>query len=152
MPPKFTMNKISTCKIKTRSNHAVVWPWERLTHSPHSSPDSDQTQSHFRVFLLAFLSVWNIPLRALDSWLLLIIQIFFFYVDHLKSLYWICYNIVSVLWFWCFGHEACEILVPRPQIKPSSSALESEVLTTVLPESPSLFRFLLWCLFSAVTI
>ena len=64
---------------------------------------------------------------------------FFFYVDHFKSLYWICYNIVSVLWFWCFGHKACETLVPRPRIKPLPSALENEVLTTLS---------ICWCCFS----
>ena len=33
------------------------------------------------------------------------------------SLYWTCYNIVSVL---CFGHKACEILATWPGIEPTS--------------------------------
>ena len=29
--------------------------------------------------------------------------------------------------FWFFGHEACGILAPRPEIKPAPPAMESEV-------------------------
>ena len=50
----------------------------------------------------------------------------------LKSLYLICYNIASVL-FWFFGREACGILVPQQGIKPIPGALEGKVLTTALP-------------------
>ena len=32
--------------------------------------------------------------------------------------------------FWFLGHKACEILAPRPGIKPVLPALEGEVLTT----------------------
>ena len=32
--------------------------------------------------------------------------------------------------FWFFGHEACGILAPRPEIKPAPPALEGEVLIT----------------------
>jgi len=35
--------------------------------------------------------------------------------------------------FWFFGHEACGILIPRPEIKPASSVLEGEILTTLSP-------------------
>ena len=35
--------------------------------------------------------------------------------------------------FWFFGHEACEILVPWPRMKPAALALEGEVLTTRQP-------------------
>ena len=35
--------------------------------------------------------------------------------------------------FWCFGHEACGILAPRPGIEPALPAVEGEVLTTGLP-------------------
>ena len=49
----------------------------------------------------------------------------FFNVDHFfKSLYWICYNISSVLCFDLFGHEACGILAPRSEIETASSELE----------------------------
>ena len=48
----------------------------------------------------------------------------------LKSLYWICYNIVSV---WFFGCEACGLLGPWPGIEPVPCALEGKVLTTGLP-------------------
>ena len=57
-------------------------------------------------------------------------KIFFFDVDHFfKTIYWICYNIASVLCFGFFGPEACGILAPRPRIKPSPTALEDRVLT-----------------------
>ena len=36
---------------------------------------------------------------------------FFFNVDSFKSLYWVCYNIASVLCFAFFPVEACGILV-----------------------------------------
>ena len=41
-------------------------------------------------------------------------KIFFFDADHFKSLCWIFYTIVSVLWllFFFFGLKACKILVP----------------------------------------
>ena len=52
---------------------------------------------------------------------------FFFLMDHLKNIYWIHYNINSVLGFGC---QACEILTPRLGIKPIPPALEGAVLTT----------------------
>ena len=54
--------------------------------------------------------------------------IFFFW-----SLYWICYNIASVLCFGFFGCKACEILAPWLGIKPAPPALKGEVLTTGPP-------------------
>ena len=36
----------------------------------------------------------------------------FFNVDHFHTLYWISYNIASLLYFGSFGHEMCGILVP----------------------------------------
>ena len=35
--------------------------------------------------------------------------------------------------FWVFGHKSWGILAPQPGIKPASSALEGEVLTTGPP-------------------
>jgi len=57
----------------------------------------------------------------------------FFLMDHFKNLYWVHYNVTSVL---CFGWEACEILTPRPGIKPTPPALEGAVLTTGPPGKP----------------
>ena len=54
-------------------------------------------------------------------------------MDHFKSLYWIYYNIVSILCFGFFGHKAYGILAPQPGIEPTPPALEGEVLT---PEPP----------------
>ena len=44
--------------------------------------------------------------------------------------------------FCLFGYEACGILAPWPGTKPTSPALEREVLTAGLPESPSLWSSL----------
>ena len=62
-------------------------------------------------------------------------------MDHFLSLYWICYNIASVLYFGFFGHEACGILASQPGIKPAPPALEGEVLTTGLPGKSPGFIF-----------
>ena len=59
---------------------------------------------------------------------------FFFDVEHFfKSLYWICYNIASVLCFVFLPWGACGILAPWPGIKPAPPSLEGEVLTTGPP-------------------
>ena len=63
---------------------------------------------------------------------------FFFDVDHLKNLYWICYNIAS-LRFWFFGCEAHGILAPWPEFTPTCPALEDKVLTTGLPGVPRVY-------------
>ena len=60
-----------------------------------------------------------------------------FPLSFFQSLYWICYNIVSVL---CFGHKACEILATWPGIKPTSPALD---LTTGPPGKSQIHDFLL---------
>ena len=61
-------------------------------------------------------------------------------MDHFLSLYWICYNIVSVL---CFGFLALRhvggILAPWPGIEPAPPALKGEVLTTGLPGKSLIF-------------
>ena len=41
-----------------------------------------------------------------------------------KSLYPICYNVASILYFGFFVHESCGILVPQPGIETAPSALE----------------------------
>ena len=63
--------------------------------------------------------------------------LFVFNVDHFWSLYWMYYNTVSILVFFCFffnlGHKVCEILAPWLGIEPRPPALEGEVLTTGTP-------------------
>ena len=49
-----------------------------------------------------------------------------FYVNHFKSLYLICYNIASLLYF--FVCKALGILAPQPGIKPIPPALEVQSL------------------------
>ena len=70
---------------------------------------------------------------------------FFFDVGHLKSLYWICYNIAFVVYVLFFGFKACGFLAPLPGIKPAPPVLEGEVLTTGLPKSPG--KALTYCIF-----
>ena len=55
-------------------------------------------------------------------------------MDHFQSLYWICYNIASVLCFGVLEREACGILPPQLWIEPADPALEGKVLTTRPPE------------------
>ena len=43
--------------------------------------------------------------------------------------------------FWFFGHEACGILAPGPEIEPAPPAVEGEVLTTGPPEKGHLQFF-----------
>ena len=70
-----------------------------------------------------------------------------------KNLYWICYNVTSVLWwvfclfvFWLFGHKTCGILAPQPGIEHAPSALKGEVWTLETPGKSSL-TFLFWVYF-----
>ena len=61
-----------------------------------------------------------------------------------KSLYWICYNIASVLWvlfflfFFWLGRETFGIFASQPMIEPAPSALEGKVL---IPGSPDVFIY-----------
>ena len=55
----------------------------------------------------------------------------FFHVYYFKSLYWIYYNITSLLCLGFFGEWG--ILAPQPGIEPTPSALEGKVLITGLP-------------------
>ena len=67
---------------------------------------------------------------------------FFFYVDHLKNLYWICFNIVIVFFFFMlgfFGYKPGGISALQPKIEPVPTTLEGESLSTGLP-GKSLFE------------
>ena len=97
------------------------------TYSIHPFPLA--TTSSFTVYVFFFF---------------LILVFFFFNVDHSsQSLYWICYNIASVL---CSGIVApghVGILVPQvlwPGIEPVPSTLEARLLTTRWP-GKTLFLF-----------
>ena len=65
-------------------------------------------------------------LLNLVTWANIIIIIFIIYVDHLKTLYLMYYNIASVFYVLVFWHEAYRILA----LQPAFPALEGEVLTT----------------------
>ena len=59
--------------------------------------------------------------------------------------------------FWHFGHEACRILSPRPGIETAPHALESKVLTTVMPgKSLTIFYVFLfantWAIFQVMLL
>ena len=104
----------------------TMWPSHNyLTPSshPHSRTDSRP---------------WRWSLAGHSCSFVLFKCFFFFFKDFLmwasfKSLYWICCNIASVLYFGFLDHEACGILASQPWIKPAPPALESEVLTTGPP-------------------
>ena len=76
--------------------------------------------------------------REIESNFFNSIFLFFFDVDHLKNLYWICYNIASLI-FWFIGCEAHGILAPWPEFTPTCPALEGKVLTTGLPGVPRVY-------------
>ena len=48
-------------------------------------------------------------------------------MDHFLRVYWIYYNIVSILCFGFFGCKACGILVPQPGIEPTHPVLEGSL-------------------------
>ena len=56
-------------------------------------------------------------------------------MDHLKSLYWICYNIASALWF---GFLAARL----PEIKPTTPALRRKSLHSWTAREVAVFTFL----------
>ena len=64
----------------------------------------------------------------------------FFDVDHFLSLYWICYSIASVFWFFVF--KACGILAPWPGVEPPPPALEAKVPTPGPPGKSLTVAFL----------
>ena len=66
---------------------------------------------------------------------------FFFLCGPFLSLYWICYNIASILCFLIFGLEAYGILVPWPGIKTAVPALEGKVFL----KKNYLFVFIFGC-------
>ena len=79
----------------------------------------------------AILFVFRLPDSLLSSaFPLLALQTFWFFfsprifdMEHFKSLYWICYNIASILCFGFFGCKACGILVvPWPGFEPAPPA------------------------------
>ena len=55
---------------------------------------------------------------------------FFFNGDNVWSLYWMSYNIVSVLCFSFFSSKTCGILSPQPGIESTPPELKDEVRTT----------------------
>ena len=72
------------------------------------------------------------------EWIHLFKVFFLFFFLFWCGLYWICYNIASVLCFgvvFFLGRGACGVLSPQPGIKPAPLALEGEVLITGLPEN-----------------
>ena len=75
------------------------------------------------------------------QWAVIYVFKIFFNVDHIQSLYWLCYNIASVLCF-CFGCKVYGILTAWPGIKPKSPALEGKFLTTG-PPGKSLSSYIL---------
>ena len=66
------------------------------------------------------------------SFHLFILKIFF-YVGHVFKVFIECVTILLLLQYCFFGHETCEILVPRPGIEPTPPALKGQVLTTRSP-------------------
>ena len=66
-----------------------------------------------------------------------------FYVSDFLSIYWMCYNIISIFVNLLFfsGHEAYGSLAPQPRVEPTPSALEDKVLTIRLPRKSPGMKF-----------
>ena len=74
--------------------------------------------------------VWkDVPqmLQAVSSFICNYIKKIFFFMWTIFKVYWICYNLASVLYFGC---NACGMLAPWPGIKLIAPALEGRVLRT----------------------
>ena len=59
--------------------------------------------------------------------------VFFFNMDYFLKSFIEFVTVLLLFFVWFFGFKACEILTPRPVIKPAPSALEGEALTAEPP-------------------
>ena len=96
----------------------------------------------------------SVPLifQILGFWFFLKI---FFDVDHFKSLYWICYHIVSVLCFGCLiERHVGSYLAPWPGIEPEPPAQEGGSLNhwTTREVSVLLLNKIPYCVFREVVL
>ena len=80
------------------------------------------TTSLFFISLILFLFHSWVHLCHIRSWVWTIFTVFIKF-----------FTTLFVFYFLLFGHEACGIWAPRPGIKPASTELEGEVLTTGPP-------------------
>ena len=81
------------------------------------------------------------PAIDIYSFFLQLFKRIFFNVDHFYSLYWLCYNTACLL---CFGFLAPKQVgsqLPQPGVKPTTPALEGEVLTSGQPGTSLIFTF-----------
>ena len=106
-----------------------------LFHLPHDEGGQSEV-----LFLLPYhwtgkshqIEIMEIPWQDVGSINNMSHFLFFF-----LSLYWICYNIASLLCFvFFFGHEACGILAPWPETESEPFAFEGKVLTIESGKSP----------------
>ena len=125
--------------------HEVAKSWTWLSTPLPPSLPSPPTYTHYvpcTIFTTSNFSGKEITLEKktiLASWWqgkcganFLFFNIFFF-VDCFLSLYWICYNLVSVLCFGFLAPRHCRVLVPWPGVEPALPAWEGEVLVTRPP-------------------
>ena len=154
LPARFLLSGRPATKIFSSHQRAAlstpefsVWPlgegseifWGSwVPRMPACIPDGSMVFYHFSY------SSWLLPMCVV-----VIVVVFkdFFNVDHLQSLYWICYNIASVSCFVFFTWEVYEILAPyRDQT--CTACIEKWNLDC--QESPSLYAFICsdgFCLF-----
>lgn len=129
--------------VPSQEHHPAWWRGRELDFSPTWSPLSISDR---------ILSTQTIHTGPGNKATILIyfyfLKILFFSVGHFNSLYWIHYEIASILCFWFFGHEAWGILAPWPGIKPTFSALGGESREFLISgppgKSPSQPVFKVW--------
>ena len=81
------------------------------------------------------------PPTGPTSWIQICLFNKIFNIDHLKSLYWLCYSIASVL-FCFFGLETCGIVAPRPGVEPAPPCIGRWSFNHwIVREIPQIFLF-----------
>ena len=107
----------------------------QLRHVPKQSP-----KSRIKIWGWWGLVKQRNPNRDCQSWLPVGItgeqfffKLFLMWTIFLKSLLNLLHYCFCSMLFWFFVHEACGIPAPWPGIKPTTPALEGEVLTTGPP-------------------
>ena len=121
---------------------------ENFSHTESRDTLVPPLQSASKKFFLTFSSLIS---SSPCSQQLLVSFFFFFFldVDHLKNLYWIWYNIASVLCFFClfvFWPQSMWDCSSLTRDRTHTPALEGKVLTTGPPGTPLNSFFKLECL------
>ena len=120
----------------------ILGPWPGVGPTPlalkgkvlTTGPWGKSLQNHFNSPTSSQGNMWYLPsLVSTHQYELLknlfFLRFFFFYVDHLQSVHWICYDIASLLHFLLFRGRPSLILAPWQGMDSTPPALEAQSLT-----------------------